>query len=152
MKIKDIGVIKSTEVTKVDKTNEYLQLNAKKASLVKTLTSLNELKSREGAISDYVSLIDKILEIETQLQGLGVELGNFDAENELCTIKFSLYEGATEKKISFIQRIKIALEWTIKYYAVLVFTFLGLSATVFILLLIIDKLKLLKSITEKLNE
>lgn len=61
-------------ITKVDKTNEYRQLNAKKASLEKTLASLNDLKNKGGAISDFVSLHEKILEIETQIQELGVDL------------------------------------------------------------------------------
>lgn len=151
VKIQDIGVIKSTEITKIDKTNEYRQLNAKKASYEKNLASLNELKSRSGAISDYISLHDKILEIETQMQELGVELGNFDAENEFCTIKFSLYEGATEKKISFISRIKIALEWTIKYYAIFICSLLAMACAVFILLLIIEKMNILKTISSKLD-
>ena len=152
LKIQEIGVIKSIEITKIDKTNEYRQLNAKKASFEKTLNSLNELKSRAGAISDYVSLHDKILEIETQMQELGVELGNFDAENEFCTVKFSLYEGASEKKLSLIKRVKISLEWTIRNYAILLFSFfVGLSG-IFILLLIVDKLKIIKTVTNKLSE
>jgi uncharacterized protein YfcZ (UPF0381/DUF406 family) len=102
-------VIRSTEITKIDKTNEYRQLNAKKASLEKTLASLQELKSKTGVIDDFISLNYKILEIETQMQELGVELGNFDAENEFCTIKFSLYEGAAAKSLNFIERFKIAL-------------------------------------------
>lgn len=148
-KIQNIALVKSTEITKIDKTNEYRQLNARKASLEKNLASLNELKSRSGAIGDYVTLHDKILEIETQMQELGVELGNFDTENEFCSVRFSLYEGAPEKKISFTSRMKVALEWTIKYYAVLVVTFLVLVVAIFILLLAIDKLKLLKLIAEK---
>jgi len=152
LKIQRIGLVKSTEITKIDKTNEYRQLNAKRASLEKTLNSLNELKSRAGAIADYVSLHDKILEIETQLQALGVELGNFDTENEFCTIKFSLYEGATGQKISFLQRFKIALEWTIKYYAILIFTLLGLLSGVFILLLILDKLNAIQTVANKLRD
>jgi hypothetical protein len=148
LKMQSIGAIKSTEITKIDKTNDYRKLNAKKASLEKTLTSLNELKSRGGAITDYVALHDKILEIETQMQELGVELGNFDSENEFCTIKFSLYEGASEKEITLMQRVKIALEWTIKYYAVLMFSLLGMSMLVFILLVIIDKLKILNKLNE----
>jgi hypothetical protein len=152
VKIQGIGQVRSMEITKIDKTNEFRQLNAKKASLEKTLASLNELKSRGGAISDYVELHDKILEIETQLQELGVELGNFDTENEFCTVRFSLYEGAPDKKISFMRRLKVALEWTIKYYAVLIVSLLALVATVFILLLVIDKLKLIKMVTNKLEE
>jgi hypothetical protein len=152
LKIQRIGQVRSMEITKIDKTNEFRQLNAKKASLEKTLASLNELKTRGGAISDYVSLHDKILEIETQLQELGVELGNFDTENEFCTVRYSLYEGAPDKKISFMRRLKVALEWTIKYYAVLIVSLLALVAAVFVLLLIIDKLKLIKMVTNKLEE
>jgi hypothetical protein len=152
LKVQSIGQVRSMEITKIDKTNEFRQLNAKKASLEKTLASLNELKTRAGEISDYVSLHDKILEIETQLQELGVELGNFDTENEFCTVRFSLYEGAPDKKISFMRRLKVALEWTIKYYAVLIISLLALVAAVFVLLLVIDKLKLIKMVTNKLEE
>ena len=146
--IQKIGVIKATEITKVDKTNEYRQLNAKKMSIAKTLQSLNDLKSKGGAISDFVSLNDKILEIEEKLQALGVELGNFDTENEFCTVKLSLYEGATEKNIPLLRRVKVALEWTIHYFAVMVFSILGMSLGIFVLLLIVDRLKIMKVIGE----
>jgi hypothetical protein len=147
-----IGVLKATEITKVDKTNEYRQLNAKKISIEKTLQSLNELKSKGGEIADFVSLNDKILETEEKLQELGVELGNFDTENEFCTVKFSLYEGSTEKNISFIHRVKVALEWAIQYFAIIVFTVLGLALAIFVILVVIDKFKLLKAIESKIHE
>ncbi len=152
VELKKIGVLKATEITKVDKTNEYRQLNAKKASIEKTLLSLNDLKAKGGQIADFVALNDKILEIEEKAQGLGVELGNFDTENEFCTVKLSMYEGATEKNISFIHRIKVALEWTIKYFAMIIFITLLLSLTIYILLLIIDKLKIIDAVRNKLNE
>lgn len=147
--IQKIGTLNATEITKIDKTNEYRQLNAKKVSLEKTLASLIELKSRGGAIGDYVALHDKILEIENQMQGLGVELGNFDSENEFCSIRFSLYEGASSKEISVMYRIKVALEWTIKYYTLMVFGLLCLSGFAFILLLIIGKLNVIKTLLNK---
>lgn len=150
--IQKIGLVKETEVTKVDKTNEYRQLNAKKTSIEKTLESLKELKSKGGQISDFISLNDKILETEEKLQGLGVELGNFDTENEFCTVKLSMYEGVTEKKISLIHRLKTALEWTIKYFAVLVATTLILVLTIFIMLLIADKLKIIDAVKKMINE
>jgi Domain of unknown function (DUF4349) len=150
--LKKIGRLDATQITKVDKTNEYRQLNAKKASIEKTLQSLNDLKAKGGQIADFVALNDKILEIEARAQELGVELGNFDTENEFCTIKLSMYEGATEKSISLLHRIKVALEWTIKYFAVIVITTLVLSASIFILLLVIDKLKIMNAINKKLNE
>jgi hypothetical protein len=150
--IQKIGVIKATEITKVDKTNEYRQLNAKKASIEKTLQSLNELKAKGGQIADFVALNDKILEIEEKAQELGVELGNFDAENEFCTVKLSMYEGATEKNVSFILRMKVALEWTIKYFAIIALTTLVLTVTIFVLLLIFDKLKIINAVNSKMNE
>jgi hypothetical protein len=150
--LQKIGVIKATEITKVDKTNEYRQLNAKKTSIEKTLQNLNELKSKGGQIADFVALNDKILEIEARAQELGVELGNFDTENEFCTVKLSMYEGATEKNVSFIHRIKVALEWTIKYFAIIALTTLILSLTIFVLLLIVDKLKIINAVKSKLDE
>jgi Domain of unknown function (DUF4349) len=140
--IQKTGSIRSKEITKTDKTNEYRKLNARKASLEKTLISLSELKSRGGAITDYVSLHDKILEIESQLQELGVELGNFDAENEFCTVKLSLYEGASDK-IGFPHRLKVAFEWTVKWYALLMIAFTELLLATFLLLLITDRLNIL---------
>jgi len=150
--IQKIGVLKATDITKVDKTNEYRQLNAKKASIEKTLQSLNDLKAKGGQIADFVALNDKILSIEEKAQELGVELGNFDTENEFCTVKLSMYEGVTEKNISFIHRIKVALEWTIKYFAIIMITTLFLVLTIFILLLIVDKLKIINTVKSKLNE
>lgn len=150
--LQKIGVIKATEITKVDKTNEYRQLNAKKTSIEKTLQSLNDLKTKGGEIADFVALNDKILEIEEKAQELGVELGNFDAENEFCTVKLSMYEGATEQNVSFIHRIKVALEWTIKYFGILTVTSLVLALTIFVLLLIADKVKIINAVTNNLNQ
>jgi len=132
--VQAIGVIKSTSVTKTDMTNEYRKLNAKKVSLEKSLASLNELKTKEGKIEDFISLHNRIYEVETELQGLGVELGNFDSENEFCTVQFSIYEGAAERSIGMVTRLKVALEWTIKYYAVLVGSIFLAAAAAWILL------------------
>lgn len=132
-----IGVIKSTEITKTDKTNEYRKLNATKVSLEKSLASFNDLKAKDGKIEDFIALHNKIYEVETELQGLGVELGNFDTENEFCTVQFSMYEGTAEKPISFVTRLKVALEWTIKYYGVLVASVFFAAAAAWVILKLI---------------
>ncbi len=46
-------------------------------------------------------------------------------------------------------RKNYALEWTIKYYALSVFGLVCLSVFIFVLLLIIDKLNILKAIVDK---
>jgi len=147
-----VGLVSSRSVTKVDKTNEYRELNAKKTSLQKTLASLNELKSRSGSINDYVSLHDKILEVEEKLQELGVELGNFDTQNEFCTLRFSLYEGAKPHKANLATRIKIALQWTISYYLRLVVSLAFLAALTFLILVIVDRFKILRAVVSKMND
>ncbi len=139
--IQKVGIIQAKEVTTIDKTNEYRELNARKVSIEKTLNSLKELQSKNGQIVDFISLNEKILEVEERLQELGVELGNFDSINEFCTVKLSLFEGKKKQEISFIHRVKVAFEWTVKYFSILVFTFMGIILSVFVLLLFLDKLK-----------
>ncbi|PUZ24718.1 hypothetical protein DCC81_10240 [Chitinophaga parva] len=148
------GHVQQISVVKVDKTNEYRQLNAKKISLEKTLASLNELKSNGSRnLSDLITLHDKILDIESQLQDLGVSLGNFNSENEFCTIRLSLYEGARKiTGITFPQRLKVALQWTIRYYALLMTGLAAASILVFFMLLILDKLHVIQNTLKKIGE
>jgi len=150
--IQKIGNIKATQIVKVDKTNEFRQLNARKTSLQNTLTSLNELKANHGPVTDMIELHNKILEIENDLQNLGVELGNFDTENEFCTVKLSIYEGAPAQSISFIHRVKVAADWSIRFFAFTMFAAACVLVGAFILLLIVDKLKLITKVREKLAE
>jgi hypothetical protein len=94
-------------------------------------------------------LQNRILEIEQELQGLGVLLGDFSEENEFCTVRFSLAESR-EIKISLLHRLKVAFEWSIKYYIMLLGIVSLASVFAFFLLLIIDKI--LPSIMNKLNQ
>jgi hypothetical protein len=144
-----IGKVSSKEITKVDKTSEFKNLNAKKASLEITRQSLLEIKKQNGRIDEFINLQNRILEIEQELQGLGVSLGDFAEENEFCTVRFSLIESR-EIQISLLHRLKVAFEWAVKYYLL----FLGIIALAitfaFFLLLIIDKI--LPSVISKINQ
>ncbi|MEO9532521.1 MAG: DUF4349 domain-containing protein [Crocinitomicaceae bacterium] len=106
-------------------------MNVRKASLEKTHQSLLEFKEKGGKIDEYVNLENRILEIEVELQNLGVNLGDFDESNEFCTVKFALTETkkAKENTISFYHRCKVALQWAIAWFLWFV------SATFFTLLL-----------------
>lgn len=141
--MKKIGKLKSIQVTKTDKTNEYRNLNAQKASLEKTRNTLIELKSREGKIDEFIALSNRILEIEEQLQALGVSLGDFDVENEFCTVKFTLAEGRFIP-ISFMHRAKVALEWTINYFCIFMLIVFLASGASFFIVWIYDKVKSMK--------
>jgi len=135
-----IGVVSAKQITKTDKTNEYKELNAKKMSLEKIRTALLELKEKGGRIDEFMQLENRILEIEQQLQDLGVSLGNFDDENEFCTVQITLSEGSKIEYTNF-SRIISALEWTIETYLklMLALTFLALFA--YLISLTIGKLK-----------
>ncbi|MFH0896061.1 MAG: DUF4349 domain-containing protein, partial [Bacteroidota bacterium] len=143
--LQKIGQLKINEVMKVDKTNEYRKLMAEKQSYERIVNSLNELKNKGGQIKDYIALQDKILEVETNMQDIGVRLGDFKTDDQFCTIKFSLLEGSTEKKVSgiFWTRMKISLVWTFTYYPQLLFALACLAVAAFFLLLSIDKGQLL---------
>lgn len=135
-----IGYIYVNEVTKVDKTTEFRELNAQKASLEKALANLTDLKNRAGSISDLVGLHDKILEIEKQMQELGVALGNFSAENEFCTFRFSLSENAATRTISFLHRAYDAFIWTVEYYFLVLLGLGAILMVAWLLMVVIAKI------------
>jgi len=85
-KLIEIGKVQAKQITKTDKTNEYKELNAKKASLEKIRASLIALKEKGGKIEEFMQLENRILDIEQQLQELGVSLGNFDDERKIFRI------------------------------------------------------------------
>lgn len=138
--LKKTGKIKSIQVTKTDKTNEYRNLNAQKASLEKTREVLIALQNKDGKIDEYVSLSNRILEIEQQLQDLGVSLGDFDTENEFCTVHMTIAEGKFIP-ISFMHRAKVAFEWTVNYYCIFTLIVLFASGTAFFGVWVYDKIK-----------
>ncbi len=135
-----IGNVQAKQITKKDKTNEYRELNAKKASLEKLRNSLVALKNKGGKIKEYIQLENRILETEEQLQNIGVNLGDFDSENEFCTVNFSISEIAI-RHIGLAQRTKIALEWTAKTFFRITMSFLFVIGIVYLILKIIKKVK-----------
>lgn len=147
--LQKIGTIQSKEITKIDKTNEFKNLNAKKASLEITRQSLLEIKKQSGKIDEYINLQNRILEIEQELQNLGVALGDFDEENEFCTVRFSLAETRIIT-ISMLHRLKVAFEWAVQYYLLLLCILAAGAFAGFFILLIIDKV--LPSIINRVNQ
>jgi len=149
--IEKIGKITSKNITKLDKTNEYKDLNAKKKSLFKTRQALLGLKGRGGKIDEFIKLENRILAIEDEIQKLGVRLGEYDSENEFCTIKFSIREGRAASGISFLHRIKVALEWAITWYMLLTFLALLGTGMLLVVLVLMEKLGIIKKLIEKVE-
>ncbi|MDH4127870.1 MAG: DUF4349 domain-containing protein [Spirochaetota bacterium] len=143
--IKLIGKIVAFRTDKHDKTNEYKNLNAKKESLGKTRAALIALKGKGGKIEEFISLENRILNIEEQIQSLGVKLGEYDAENEFCTVKFTLIESGKllSKSVfkDFLIHAYTAFKWTVKYYFYLIVILVLASLFIWLTLIIIEKTK-----------
>jgi hypothetical protein len=93
-KLKGVGKLLSITITKADKTAEFRALEAKRLSLEMTRDGLRALRRAGADLSDLVALETKILEIEGQIQELGVSLGDFSEANSFCTIDVGLSETA----------------------------------------------------------
>jgi hypothetical protein len=152
--VKALGKLESIQIDKVDKTNEYKELNAQRTSLEKTLASLTALKSKGGKIDEYVNLEQQILDYEKQLQELGVQLGDYDAENEFCTVKYNLTEKAVtiKESIPFLYRVMVALQWTIKFYFVFVLIVAFASLAIFLILKAAQMFKWIQKPSDKKHE
>lgn len=129
--LKKIGTVRRIQIDKKDKTNEYKKLEAKRVSLQKARESLMALKQVGGEIKDMIDLTNRLLVIENDIQDLGVSLGEFDENNEFCTVKFILKEvpKAIFKKLSFTHRLHVAAVWATKiflpFWAMIAMSLLG---------------------------
>ncbi len=140
--LKSIGNLKSILIDKQDKTNEFKELQAKRITLDKSLQALKNLKEHSGNIKEFVDLEKQILELEGEIQALGVTLGDFDAENEFCTVKITLSERKERYiEVSLISRIKTALEWTIKFYITFSIAILFMTLAIFLGVKVYDRVK-----------
>lgn len=141
--LKKIGKVEDFQVTKTDKTNDFLQLRAKRITLEKARDSLISLKTMGGKIEELVKVEQEILSLEGKIQELGVQLGQFDKVNEFCTVRFNLAEKPVEVVRSpHLGYLIDSLQWASTVYLTwLGIAFVGLSCVVLILL-IIEKSKM----------
>lgn len=147
--IQGIGTVRSMEISKTDKTNEFLTLKAKRASLEKNRASLMDLKKRDGRIDELMALEREILQIEQELQNLGVELGEFDEVNAFCTVRFTLAEYTeTVRARSFLSYCKSAVIAATWLYAGGVAMLFFLSLTAFVILLAVDRFNLVRKLAD----
>src|SRR5262245_58389758 len=112
MAIRAVGRTVQIEIVKNDKTNEYLQLRAKRTTLDKARAALEALKEQGGSTDERMKVQNRLTEIEQQIQELGVSLGDFDSQNELCTVKLTLRERTAPLQAGFWRRAQLSTEWT----------------------------------------
>ena len=143
--LKAIGKSESFQITKTDKTNDFLELKAKRSTLEKARDSLIGLKSQGGKIEELVKLEQEILKLEDQIQGLGVQLGQFDKVNEFCTVRFNLAETHTVKVQSpHLGYLISSLQWASTVYLALLGILVVGLVCVILLLVVNEKSKILR--------
>jgi hypothetical protein len=124
--MRKIGKLTQLSVVKNDKTNEYRQLRAKRESLEKALKTLVDLNSSGGSVDERLKVQARMSELEGKLQELGVALGDFDSENEFCTVKVTLTEAGAPATLSLSHRVFDAFVWSTGYFLTLTGGFLAL--------------------------
>ena len=115
--IRAVGHTAQIEIVKNDKTNEYLQLRARRTTLDKARAALEVLKEQGGSTDERMKVQNRLTEIEQQIQDLAVSLGDFDSQNELCTVKLILRERTATVQAGFWTRARHSTEWTARIVA-----------------------------------
>jgi hypothetical protein len=138
--MRKIGRLTQLLVVKNDKTNEYRQLRAKRESLEKALKTLVELNASGGSVDERLKVQARMSQLEAQLQELGVSLGDFDSENEFCTVKVTLKETGSPATISMPHRLFDAFVWSAGYFLTLTGGFLALCVAFWLGAIVISML------------
>ncbi len=114
-------------IVKNDKTNDYLKLRARRASLERTRAQLEALQAAGGSVDERLKVQNQLSELEEKIQDMGVSLGEFDVANELCTVKIMLAERPAGAGPTELQRLQRAVAGALPDFAFLAF---GLTAVV----------------------
>jgi hypothetical protein len=122
-----LGAETGLTIVKNDKTNDYLKLRARRASLEKTRQQLDALQAAGGSVDERLKVQNQLSDLEEKIQEMGVSLGEFDATNELCTVKITIAERQVAVRPSEAQRWQRAIAGALPDFALLTF---GLTAIV----------------------
>ena len=130
--LRELGILRSFTVNRVDKTNEFNNLLAQQEVLRMTRDSYAALQELGGNIQDRLLLLERILGVETSLQLLGVDLGLFAAEHSFCTINFTLreQEPALLSLRFVLNRAMASFWWTLGAAVIAALVTLGLLGVV----------------------
>ena len=80
-----------------------------------------------GSVDERLKVQQKLTEVEEKLQDLGVSLGDFNTENEFCTVKVTLAESRSPLRPSLAARVFNAFIWSVEYSILFAIGFLFLA-------------------------
>jgi hypothetical protein len=142
--VRGIGELSFLHIEKHDKTNDFKELEAQRQSLEETRVALADLKGRGGSIDEQVALEERILAVRERIQALAIQLGEFDDENEFCTVKVALAETRAPVAAAGIpiwHRAKVAFEWSVQFYLRLLGILLCGALLILVLVVVLERLK-----------
>lgn len=139
--MKSIGKMTSFDVSTYDKTTEYQELQAKRATLEASRHALEALKQKGGNIDEFINLENRIMELDTEIQALGVNIGDYDNSGNFCTIKFTITETKADIRVPVLTQSMRAFEWSMWNYLWFVLTVLLASLAAFVILKIYESVK-----------
>ena len=119
-------------IVKTDKTNEYKQLRAKRETLEKARKALADMAASGGSVDERLKVQAKLTEVEDKLQDLGVSLGDFNADNEFCTVKLTLAESGAPHRRSLASRAFHAFAWALEEFLYMAIGLLLLAVAVWL--------------------
>ncbi len=123
-----LGTETGLTIVKNDKTNDYLKLRARRASLEKTRAQLERLQEAGGSVDERLKVQTQLSELEERIQEMAVSLGEFDAQNELCTVNLTLAEARAVAGPSALQRLQRAVAGAVPDFAFLTFGLFSVAA------------------------
>jgi len=140
--LRAIGKLESVTVNRTDRTADYKALEARRLSLEKTRDGLAALRRAGADLADLMALETKILEIEGQIQELGVSLGDFSEGNSFCTVNASLRERAAGPSPARVLGVALeALGWAAAVTAALAFACLAASLVAYLAALVAARIR-----------
>ena len=135
-----IAKVTDLAIVKTDKTNEYRQLRARRETLEKARKALTEMAASGGSTDERLKVQAQLTDVEEKIQDLGVSLGDFNAENEFCTVKLTLSETAAVRGVPLRQRAFNAFVWALEHFLILSAGFLLLVLAVWLGMLVLGAL------------
>ena len=139
--IKGIGEVTSFMIDKVDRTEEYLRLLAEQATLEKTRDSYIQIRDTGSGMQDLIKIESLILDVERELQNLGVNMGVFSTEYSFCTINLTLREQSGISAISLrfvLSCVGDAFSWTALLFLGVGLSVLGVLFGIWLILLLLS--------------
>ena len=130
-----VGRLASINVEKKDRTDEFHKLRAKRQSLTKYLGSISKLRKGKNTSDEAEALEQKIHKIETELEGLSVQLGDLLGKQPYYQVHLTLveYQPGSRHDTTFTawERVAVGLGWAIVYWFAIVLI-VGLLAGIWI--------------------